>query len=642
MDKSFNPLQVGYSYDIWAFGCFLTEIATFMALGPVGVRNFETQRKSDKYYEKKYQNSYFFDGQSSSLKNQVRDWLLNLSNQTQDRVVVCLASLAGKMLQFSPKDRLDMDIHLIRLYFIHAKCLFYSSTDSLLQTLSQVSQMQYAGSNRASAELNLELSRLKAFGDFLHMNDATKVDCLLFKDAGFRNLVIDCLSRISTAHSFSKVDLIKFTHECVSAESESGVVTAFVPSKLLEESVQDDIRQLCRALPDQQLVDSLFCERVFEGPLTDKELRMIEEWGEDEPERYADVGLQAKLRRLDKALLQGVQTEEGDGYQLILNWKNLLGEQHTFGSYHNIGTYMCDGPDNVKGVRQVLIEWIFVTQFPQSEPEDKRVARLMQLARLLQLSNKSGFCTLDCIGFLPPRPETPYGSGYGFVYPFPSHRDTSVSMNPKSLADLLKNPKYPLALNDKFNIAKKLVRHHYQLQKQKWLHKSFRSENIIFYGYDIRKDERRGLEYLITDGPYVVGFHHGRPDSDIFYSDVPSSGADMDALLYQHPGYKPGENRFLKAYDCYSLAIVLIELAYWSPAKELRSKRSEEGPLIPVPLLETFDKKYSRSLSQSMGKAYMEATRACLYEPDTPESDTASASAFYWSVVQKLKKCYVG
>ncbi|KAL6694348.1 kinase-like domain-containing protein [Trichoderma pleuroticola] len=250
MDGSFNPLQVGYSYDIWAFGCFLAEIATYIALGPVGVQNFEIQRKSDTYYEKKYRNSYFFDGQLSSLKPQVRDWLLHLSNQTQDRTIVYLVSLARKMLQFSPKDRLDMNIHLVRLYFIHAKCLFYSSTNSLAQTLSQVNEMQYPGSDRASGELNLELSRLRAFGDFLHMSDATEVDCLHFRDAAFRNLVIDCLSRISTTHSFSKADLIKFTHECVSTERKSGVVTAFAPPKLIEESVQDDISKLCRALPD--------------------------------------------------------------------------------------------------------------------------------------------------------------------------------------------------------------------------------------------------------------------------------------------------------------------------------------------------------------------------------------------------------
>lgn len=67
MSSSFEPQEVGRSYDIWAFGCFVSEIATYMAWGPRGVENFRRERTTERFYDERYRNGYFFDGPSSSL-----------------------------------------------------------------------------------------------------------------------------------------------------------------------------------------------------------------------------------------------------------------------------------------------------------------------------------------------------------------------------------------------------------------------------------------------------------------------------------------------------------------------------------------------------------------------------------------------
>lgn len=649
MDKSFTPLQVDYSYDIWAFGCFLSEIASYMALGRAGVAEFELRRKTKTYYNTKYTNSYFFDGESLSLKVEVTQWLQGLLDQTENRVVVSLISLSKKILQFSPQDRLNMAVHSLRLSFIHTKCLMLSAIDSIERTLSEVNKLQIADSLRTSEELRVEVSKLKAFGEYLHMDTDTEVDCELFKDAYFGNQVKEYLSRISGHHRFSEANLVVSVHEWASTESRPGVVLELKPSKLLDESVRSSIRKLCEVLPDQEFYWYLFRKRHFGDVPSEERLQILEDWGKEEPDLYADIGLQAKLQRLDQALLQRQNDVTGiDEEDLILDWSQLSGGLSTFSRYHNTGVYTCRGPGDARNKRKVLVEWVFISQFPQRESEDVRIDRLVRLARLLHLSKPPGFCTLDCLGFLPPKPDSPYKSGYGFVYPFPTLEGAMESMEPRSLRHLLDNSKFPITLGERFGIAKDLANSLFQLHSHNWLHKNLRSDNILFCGYESKRNEKQTVHYTITSGPYVIGFHHGRPEGDEFFSDNPSSEMDSEALLYRHPNYKPGESRFRRAFDCYGLAIVLIELALWSPAKDVKGKGKEVGPLIGKSLRHVFDKRYSRPLAQSMGNAYMEAARACLQEIDTAEleaasvPDTADVSDFYTDVTRKLNACYVG
>ncbi|KAI2473462.1 kinase-like domain-containing protein, partial [Annulohypoxylon bovei var. microspora] len=646
MDESFEIQKVGLSYDVWAFGCFLSEIASYMAKGPSGIETFASKRKTRTYYDERYTNAYFFDGKLEALKPGVDDWLHELSVPTQDHTVVSFISLSKKMLRFHPKDRLPMSAQSIRLYFIHVKCLFRLAVDSLERTRSKVKPLSFRASIRACTELEIDLNKLKAFGERLKVCDDTQVDCEYFKDTPLVNLVKGCLSRIHTNHRFSEADLVKYTREWASIESQSDFPVELQRSKILDESIRKDIEILHKALPDQVYSDHLFHNLVISNAPSEETLRTLEDCGRDEPDLYADVGLQAKLQRLERAL-QNENNSSGIGEEnLILDWSQMSDDISTFSKYHNVGVYTCNDVDNLENKSKVLIEWVLISQIPKGEPEEARIEKLLHLARLLHVSKPPGFCSLDCLGFLPPKPDSSYQSGYGFVYPLPPGEKTIEAVNPRTLRSLLDDRKFPITLGEKFNIATRLATSMFQLHSHNWLHKNVRSDNIVFCGYEDKYDEKQRVKYEITSGPYVIGFHHGRPDGDIFYSDVPSSGMNEETLLYQHPRYKPGSSRFRKAYDSYGLAIILIELAYWTPAKDLRSKRQESNSLLNEPLWDVFDKRYSRSLTETMGNAYMEATRACLEEIDETSDPSASditvgVSKFYDNVVGKLKRCYV-
>ena len=50
MTPELKPQQVGRSYDTWAFGCLLTELATYMEHGANGVSEFRSQRTTPYFH----------------------------------------------------------------------------------------------------------------------------------------------------------------------------------------------------------------------------------------------------------------------------------------------------------------------------------------------------------------------------------------------------------------------------------------------------------------------------------------------------------------------------------------------------------------------------------------------------------------
>ena len=85
--------------------------------------------------------------------------------------------------------------------------------------------------------------------------------------------------------------------------------------------------------------------------------------------------------------------------------------------------------------------------FPEGEPEHKKMDMLLGLARLSHCRKPADFRTLDCLGFLPPKPGT---SGYGFVYAFPEDECSTAPMTAMSLRRFLENNKLVVTLGEKF------------------------------------------------------------------------------------------------------------------------------------------------------------------------------------------------
>lgn len=648
MDEFFEPRVIGRSYDIWAFGCLLSEIATYMELGPAGIEEFRAKRTTPTFYDNQWINGYFFEGRSSnnqvSLKDGVSDWLQALSKEPRDRIIPSLVALSEKMLHPDPESRSAMAISCIRLSFIHAKRLFWSAVESIERTLSELGRPRLEVSPYTTTELKIELSKLKAFGDVLGINDTMRLDCKLFTEPSFAKFVKQCLEGISTELRRFRTSLPNYMRVWTASESQPGVIKELVPLKLIDEPIRQDIRKLCESLPDQGYFNDFFIKNFLASSRSEDSLRDIEMCWSESPELYADIGLHAKLQRLNQALQRKKDAAGTEGQDLILDWSR-LDIRETFSRNHHLGIYDTGGEVNRCEPQRVLIEWVLFSQFPEGEPVDARIQKLLELAELLHCPKPEGFRTLDCLGFLPPEPDKRGTQGYGFVYPFPTNTGSTNKMHPKTLRQLLdtKLADWSITLGDKFNIAKALSSSLCQLHRHDWLHKNIRSDNIIFFADEKEQGDSRKAAGRLNSGPYLVGFHHGRRDGQGFCSDVPSVEADPEALLYQHPEYKYDINRFQKAYDHYSLGIILLEVAFWRPAQKIRE--NELGFIAGEEFQKKLVAKYVPKLAEVMGNAYMDATMACLSSGFGSKEETTGVddvSQFYLDVIKKLDACHVG
>jgi len=174
--------------------------------------------------------------------------------------------------------------------------------------------------------------------------------------------------------------------------------------------------------------------------------------------------------------------------------------------------------------------------------------RVQKLAILLKLPNKPPqFRAPMCVGYL----EDHNDRRYGFVYEKPPA--VSPSTPPVSLLELLTAGRRP-SLTRRIALANALARCLMYLHSVNWLHKGFRSSNIVFF-----PESDHEPDYGV---PILAGFDYARPDSVGELTEAPPSYSEHD--IYRHSStLGVNRERYSKSHDIYSLGVVLIEVAFW-------------------------------------------------------------------------------
>ncbi|PGH11095.1 hypothetical protein AJ80_07283 [Polytolypa hystricis UAMH7299] len=193
---------------------------------------------------------------------------------------------------------------------------------------------------------------------------------------------------------------------------------------------------------------------------------------------------------------------------------------------------------------------------------DPRTKSLLNgLTRLLRQPKEQVFLIRGCEGwrYLPDRERVM------FVFDIPQGCEST----PISLLDLLRNPKAKPSLNEKLQMAFGLARCISQLQMVRWVHESFRSENILFFPQrpdpvePIEREER--VNY---SEPWVFGFEFSRPEG--FFSHG-LTDVCLERDVYRHPDRQGRPNvLFSKVHDIYALGVVLLEIGLWEPWDKLQ------------------------------------------------------------------------
>ncbi|EJT75344.1 hypothetical protein GGTG_05281 [Gaeumannomyces tritici R3-111a-1] len=199
---------------------------------------------------------------------------------------------------------------------------------------------------------------------------------------------------------------------------------------------------------------------------------------------------------------------------------------------------------------------------------------------------------------------------------------------PTNLKELIRATRAkPPLLGDRFRLAYELASGFSLFHAAGWLHKGFRSENIVF----LHRDEGRGIDVA---QPLVTGFQASR--SRTTESVKLNADEDPEVEYYYHEDARGG---FTKKLDLYGLGVVLCEVGRWEvladavPSEKkpkLKSRSWARKLIINDPL---------EDLGWRMGSRFRSVVRTLLLLELPNDSDDFFAHEFFTKVIMPLEMC---
>ncbi|RDA83891.1 hypothetical protein CP532_3358 [Ophiocordyceps camponoti-leonardi (nom. inval.)] len=203
---------------------------------------------------------------------------------------------------------------------------------------------------------------------------------------------------------------------------------------------------------------------------------------------------------------------------------------------------------------KVMIEWKKYDSSWRGQKGIRMRGRIRNIAQFLHADSKPDeLLTPRCVGVF----DDAEHSRYGFVFSLPSDAGATI-MSLKQLLDH-RTPETLPSLEDRYRVAYHVGLSLAMLHTAGWLHKSIRSQNVLFVVRGGRPVWKR---------PYLAGFDFSRPDAVDESSEKPDQSARFN--LYRHPLAQgcPGED-YRKGFDVYSFGVLLVELGLWRSAWKL-------------------------------------------------------------------------
>jgi hypothetical protein len=282
--------------------------------------------------------------------------------------------------------------------------------------------------------------------------------------------------------------------------------------------------------------------------------------------------------------IKSVELSRADIHILDKESDDSLAESQRVEAYYSARS----GPRRIR--QQVWIEW--KTYDPLSfngAPDPKILERIRALATLLKENNRTEqFRAPHCLGYFH---DIDQATGedrcrFGLVFEKPS--GVHPSTRPISLLDLLRDQSAEMpSLTERITLMARVAECLERLHAVNWLHKGLRSHNILFFP-ESSSSTAGSMSDLIDSidfsQPYISGFDYSRPAQNEDLTEKPPENAAYD--LYRHPRVQGSGNRdppagahggsgggsgqsaqsgYKKSYDLYSLGVILLEIAYWSP-----------------------------------------------------------------------------
>ncbi|ETS80391.1 hypothetical protein PFICI_07920 [Pestalotiopsis fici W106-1] len=168
-DVEENPNTVGRAIDVWAFGCLLIDVVTYMLKGPSGVEEFRAKRLMPARLPQ-WKDSVFYQPEGD-LKQEVRQWIEDLIRDQPDSVMPRqLLEISTDSLQREPRNRPSMDTLHQRLSNLSIRKYFSTILDTFQETYKLEEQL-HPQAQRHLEGLRYAQTRFKIWGNTLSQHN---------------------------------------------------------------------------------------------------------------------------------------------------------------------------------------------------------------------------------------------------------------------------------------------------------------------------------------------------------------------------------------------------------------------------------------------------------------------------------------
>lgn len=554
-----DKLHVRRKSEIWALGCMLADVATYMVHGPQGVQEFGKKRTSPSLPGMTHQ--YFHCGVGKE-NPKVKEWLTSLKI-APSHTWKLLIMLIMKMLCIKEEDRPDAKEVTVGLRLIS----MLSLVEPIDILYARLLTTEYA------VDARLEMWRFTAWKSAVGLMDEINEEEKIGDKTGMTNRqIFDAV--------VEKLGEMRAELESISSSNEASLMGF---ASIVQ--TNDDLSNLLDPERQRKMWSSF-----HEMALQSDDAAFLGLVQETTVEKAIDEQLRMRLALRMMTLVDVEQLQKGDNdLQLDPEHIPILGRKL---GQHYIGLVKADG-----GSSQVLIEWRRYGKHDANEEVNRKLfERAQAVAKLMAMEKPDGFRSLNCRGFFHDQSRP----AFGMVYEYP---DLPVDMKCELVTlDMLlqerigKKRELP-ALEKRFKLAFTLSSAIFEFHRVEWLHKDIASSNVAFFS-------DMGAPYTQRiNRPYLIGFHHSRPDEpSAFTEGIP----DSNNKDYHHPQYRKDRRHYRLEYDYYSLGLVLLEIGLWKSMQDMIEK-GLDGKKLHEQLLANLPQLIPR-----MGTVYYEAVEICL------------------------------
>ena len=583
MDENHKPQDVGRAIDVWAFGCLLAEVVTYMLMGADGVKEFRIKR--DLPGRVKGWNDCGFYRPDGDVKDIVQDWLGGLvrDSSPSDLPQSLLIKISLLALTGAANVRPKIDDICAALSVASLKAHFGAVDQHFVRHAAPDSRASQTPGSLSTNNLWFLQERFRAWGHALMLQ---KIE-----------ITSQMSSTIDELHNKSIRGLVAILQVLEKGPFHGAGYSSDDEQRFFESAVDELIEALWDLLPAilRRRAENCWHQAI----LRTNDIGILEGVQHKLETRYTVYNITSAMAMMKKIRLEMLQPDSfeasAEACTLSLNDVDFNPAQrpHIFGLY--------------KGRVPVLIERIrYAPGWGNVNPVQRALVTSLKAKGYGIEPKPKGLRLMRCIGAFAENSEE---AAYGFVYELPSGIDSA----PRTLIQYLEqgeaHPKDQPPLGEKFQLAYALADFHQQFHTIGWLHENFNPQNILFFTPPIlQEDVVRTQSSIMICSPYIVGLHKSRPDGDFWQT----SGPHPDDSLhdYQHPVYS-ASGRYHPSYDYYSLGIVLLEVGLWRPLKSvLSSKRFQTmgATEIRSELLAIVQTR----LGPRMGAVYRDAVLRCM------------------------------